>query len=138
MAVAYIKSSLILDIVATLPQVVSAMDVRFVYLKNIRVIHQDLMHYPIEELIQCCLTKRSRFYISSLMYCVNAVFKILVLLQYLGCGWIFVGSDYFVDFEEDLVPWTIANEDFHDMSHLDLMIFATYYVCTVITCVGYG
>ena len=32
----------------------------------------------------------------------------------------------------------IANEDFHDMSPVELVIFADYWVSTVITTVGYG
>ena len=60
------------------------------------------------------------------------------MLHYLGCLWIFVGSDYFVDFEEGAVPWTLNDDDFKDMSHTDLIIYSTYWVCTVITCVGYG
>ena len=64
--------------------------------------------------------------------------QIVVLLHYLGCLWIFFGSDRFVNYEPDHVPWTIANEDFHGMSQLKLMIFSNYWVCTVITTVGYG
>ncbi len=32
----------------------------------------------------------------------------------------------------------MANEDFHGMSDIDLMIFSHYWICTVITSVGYG
>lgn len=32
----------------------------------------------------------------------------------------------------------MANEDFHGMSNSGLIIFANYWVCTVITTVGYG
>ena len=62
----------------------------------------------------------------------------MILLHYLGCLWIFVGSDYWIDLEEDAVPWTLDNDDFKDMSHTQLIIYSTYWVCTVITCVGYG
>ena len=62
----------------------------------------------------------------------------MVLLHYLGCLWIFVGSEYFVDMEEGAVPWTLDGEDFEFMSKLQLIIYSTYWVCTVITTVGYG
>lgn len=61
-----------------------------------------------------------------------------MLLHYLGCFFIYIGSERFVDYEADHVPWTIANSDFHGMSNLELMIFADYWVCTVVTTVGYG
>ena len=56
----------------------------------------------------------------------------------MGCAWIFVGSDYFVGYEEGYEPWTLANDDFTSMSHLQLVVFANYWICTVITTVGYG
>ncbi len=62
----------------------------------------------------------------------------MILLNYLGCAWIYVGSDRFTETEKDHVPWTIANADFHGMSQIDKIIFANYWVCTVITTVGYG
>lgn len=73
-----------------------------------------------------------------LVYVASTVFQILILLHYLGCAWIWVGSDYFLDYESDQLPWTMANEDFHGMSDVDLMIFSNYWICTVITSVGYG
>ncbi len=73
-----------------------------------------------------------------LVYAIAVFCQITVLLHYLGCGWLFVGSDKFIGYEKDHVPWTIANEDFLGMREIDLIIFANYWVCTVITTVGYG
>ena len=64
--------------------------------------------------------------------------KIIVLIHYLGCACIYVGSERFADYEEDHVPWTLANDDFKGMSNIELMIFADYWVSTVVTTAGYG
>ena len=61
-----------------------------------------------------------------------------MLLHYLGCAWIFVGSERFIGFESDHTPWTIANEDLVGMGNIEMIIFADYWVATVVTCVGYG
>ena len=73
-----------------------------------------------------------------IVYAFSTFSKIIILLHYLGCLFIYIGSERFIDFEEGYVPWTIANSDFHNMSNNELMIFADYWVCTVVTTVGYG
>ena len=62
----------------------------------------------------------------------------MVLLHYLGCTWIYLGSRSFEGYEAGHVPWILANDDFKGMSKPQLFIFSTYWVCTVITTVGYG
>ena len=132
------KSTLILDVVAILPQVASGMNPKFCVLKNVRLYKIWLLHFPIEYLSQVCCEKNDRHNQWVLVYAVSTGCQILILLHYLGCAWIWVGSDYFSDLEADHVPWTIANEDFHGMNNVSLMIFANYWICTVITTVGYG
>ena len=36
------------------------------------------------------------------------------------------------------MPWQVANEDFIDYSKYQIYIFSVYWVCTVVTTVGYG
>lgn len=81
---------------------------------------------------------KGKHYVRALVYAFAALFQIQILLHYLGCTWIFIGSDNFIDFEGDLVPWRLANDDFKDMTQTQLIIYATYWVCEVITTVGYG
>ena len=47
-ALGYIKSTLILDVIATLPQVASGMNPSFIVLKNLRLYMLWLLHYPFE------------------------------------------------------------------------------------------
>ena len=62
----------------------------------------------------------------------------MVLLHYLACLWIYIGSASFIDFEEGYVPWILDGDDFKEMTLIQLLIYSTYWVCTVITTVGYG
>ena len=82
--------------------------------------------------------KRDKRFGDGLISAISTFILIMVLLHYLGCIWIFIGSDYFIDFEEGHLPWTLANDDFKDMSQIQLFIYSTYWVCTVVTTVGYG
>ena len=62
----------------------------------------------------------------------------MVLLHYLGSIWIYIGSERFESYEAGRIPWALNNDDFKDMGRPELFIFSTYWVCTVITTVGYG
>lgn len=137
-AVNYMKSTLILDVMSTLPQVASGMNPTFAIFKNIRIYQIWLLHFPYEFTIRTCYTKKDKHEIWVMVYAVSTFCQIMILLHYLGNCFVFVGSDYFADTEPGRLPWTMANEDFHGMSNMGLIIFANYWVCTVITTVGYG
>ena len=62
----------------------------------------------------------------------------MMLLHYLAIVFIWIGSEHFTDYEPGYVPWQQANDDFKGYSKLRLYIFSIYWVCTVITTVGYG
>ena len=62
----------------------------------------------------------------------------MILLHYLASLWLFIGSEYFMDFEEGHLPWIVANEELKGLDNRELFIFSTYWVCTVVTSVGYG
>ena len=61
-----------------------------------------------------------------------------MLLHYTAIIWIWIGSESFIGYEEGYEPWQIANEDFHVYSRYQLYVFSVYWVCTVVTAVGYG
>lgn len=75
---------------------------------------------------------------SVIVFAFSVFSKIFILVHYLGCIFIYIGGENFANYEKDHVPWILLNEDFHDMDDIDLIIFADYWVCTVVTTVGYG
>ena len=104
----------------------------------LRVSHLSLVSLPLQTLAAVYFKERDQRFLMALLSAFKTFCYIMILLHYLGCLWIFVGSEYFIGFEKDAIPWTLDNDDFKDMTHLQLVIYATYWVCTVVTTVGYG
>ena len=96
------------------------------------------MHYPAEVFIELRYRNKDKRYVKALVYAMATFCQIQILLHYLACIWIFIGSDYFTDYEAGYTPWIANNDDFAEFTSSQLVIFATYWVCTVITTVGYG
>ena len=63
---------------------------------------------------------------------------IALLLHYLSVFWLWIGSESFKGYEKDIEPWQFFNEDFEGYSRYQLYVLSVYWVCTVITTVGYG
>lgn len=129
---------MILDVTATLPQVASLLSYNAVILKVLRLYQLWLLHYPVELALNVYLSNRDKTYIYALVYAFATFCQIMILLHFLACFWIYLGSESFLDFEDGHEPWLLANADFKGMSRPQLILFSTYWVCTVITCVGYG
>ena len=61
-----------------------------------------------------------------------------MVLHYLAILWVWIGSDSFSGYELGYEPWQLANDDFKDYTQYRLYIFSVYWVCTIVTTVGYG
>lgn len=61
-----------------------------------------------------------------------------MILHYLAVVFVWIGSESFMGYEDDLLPWQMANDDFKDYTPYRLYIFSVYWVCTIVTTVGYG
>ena len=66
----------------------------------LRLCHISLLRTIIELLIKRVYKKRDKNFALKLVNVFETLAYIMVLLQYLSCLWIFVGSEYFVDYEE--------------------------------------
>ena len=82
----------------------------------IRLVDISLLHKPLEFASKIFFHSRDKLFMDALVGAFSTFCFIMILLHYLGCMWIFVGSEYFVDFEEGAVPWTLDGDDFKDMS----------------------
>lgn len=51
---------------------------------------------------------------------------------------LWVGSEEFLTYEKDYEPWQFSIDDFRGQSKTNLYCFSVYWVCTVLTTVGYG
>ena len=114
-AVKYIKTRLWLDLIALLPQILYFMDPDLAFTKNVRLYQIWLLYYPAQLLIKKMPQIRGAHQERVITFAFATLAQITVLLHYMGCLFIYLGSERFIDFEKDHVPWTIANEDFHEM-----------------------
>ena len=136
--VEYLKSNFVLDIASTIPNVFSGMNPQFTFLKIIRVYEIDQLPLLLDTVFREFRPQSVKSEKDDISYALSVITKITILLHYLSCLWIYVGSPAFKDYEANLLPWQLANEDFIGMSHYEIYVFSTYWVCTVITTVGYG
>ena len=136
--VEYIRSNLILDLVATIPNVFSGLATQFAFLKIIRVYEVDELYFWMEAVMRAIKSSSSEGEKDDIAYAFSSLSKITILLHYLSCIWIYVGGPDFLDYEVGALPWQYANEDFHGLDKYQIYVFSTYWVFTVITTVGYG
>ena len=115
-AIDYIKGQFIFDILATLPQLLSFFSAKFVILKLLRLSHLSLVIMPFRSVVNTCFSNRGKLFNAALISAFQTCCYIVILLHYLGCLWIFIGSEYFLDFEKGATPWTLDNDDFKNMS----------------------
>ena len=132
------KSYLIVDFASTFPQIASGLNIRFAPLKLIRLYQVQLLHFPLEVLISIIYNKSDKRQKYVIVYAAATLCRIAILLHFLAIVWVYIGSDHFIGFEVGYDPWTISNSDFHDNSKWQNYIFSVYWVCTVVTTVGYG
>lgn len=134
----YFKSNFILDLIATVPNMFSGMNIVFAPLKLVRIYEIDQLHYTFTHIMYCVKHDKSQSEKNDIEFAFSTICKIFILLHYLCIIWIYIGGAAFLEYEEGHKPWQYADDDFHGMSNYQLYVFSTYWVFTVITTVGYG
>lgn len=108
------------------------------FMKIIRAYEIEMLDLIFEKMIRYFKDSKPKSEADDLDYASGAICKIIILLHYLSCMWIYAGSEVYLGYEEGHIPWQFANEDFLGMDRAQIYVFSTYWVCTVITTVGYG
>ena len=108
------------------------------WLKIIRTYMIWLLHYPLEALTKWLLSERDRSQVHVIVYACSTLCQIALLLHYLAILWVWIGSESFADQEAGYLPWQLAIADFAGYTKYRIYIFSLYWVCTVVTTVGYG
>ena len=96
------------------------------------------MHYPFEAFIYFFFNDKDKRQLYVVVYASQTICRIFMLLHYLAIVWMYIGSESFIGYEEGYDPWQTSIEDFNDYTVYRLYIFSVYWVCTVVTTVGYG
>ena len=92
-AVAYIKSTLILDILASLPQLVTGIQPSVVIFKFIRIYRKNLLYYPFEAMVKHTCKNRDMQFKNVVVYAYSRLCYIILLLHYLSVFWVWIGSE---------------------------------------------
>ena len=101
----YIKSTLILDLIAILPQLISGLNPNLVVLKIIRLYQFSVLYYPLEALFKFVYSERDQRYIFTIVYACSTLTQIFLLMHCLAVFWVWIGSESFIDYQEGAEPW---------------------------------
>ena len=105
-AIAYIKSTFVFDVIATLPQVASGLNQKFLPFKIVRLFNYLwALHYPFEALVQICYSDKDQRHNFVVTDAYRTLCRIVMLLHYLAIIWIWLGSPAFSGYEQDYEPW---------------------------------
>ena len=91
---------MILDLLATIPTVFSGLNQNFAMFKIIRLYEIDCLHFPFSLIILKLKAQKPRAEADNIIYAVSILAKIMALLHYLSCLWLYVGSEAYLDYEE--------------------------------------
>ena len=106
--------------------------------KILRIYNIWLLHYPAEAFINVFYSDSDEKYRSVLIYAWSTVCKIILLLHFFAILWIWIGTETFAELEPGYTPWLIGTSDFESYSRYQIYVFSLYWVCEVVTTVGYG
>ena len=103
--VEYAQSNLILDLISVLPQILSGLDSKYVFFKIVRIYEIDMLHYALTKIMRRIYAIQSDSEKNDKEYAFSTISKILVILHYLSCLWIYVGGETYLDYEDGHLPW---------------------------------
>ena len=103
--VEYVQSNLIMDLIPFLPSTLSGLNPKFLFLKIVRIYEVDMLHFAFAKILRRVYHMQSESEKNDKEYAFGTICKILVLLHYLSCIWIYVGGETYMDYEEGYLPW---------------------------------
>lgn len=134
------EGSFILDIVATVPPMVTAEAYTSInFLKYLRLWHFGDIMRPIKLLIGLFMYKSHSKNIKNCYDFLVLILSVMLLAHFIACTWIFLGRRDLELEEEDRSSWLLHPEsDFLDYNNTQIYVFTYYWIFEVITTVGYG
>ena len=110
--VAYLQSKMIFDLIPTIPNVFGGLDPKFAFLKIARIHDVESLYHIFKIAIQVKFRAQPKSISDNIIYAVSTFCIIILILHYLSCLWLYIGSEAFLDYEQGQLPWQFANEDF--------------------------
>ena len=149
-AVNYLTSFFIFDVIATIPNLINNESFDFFWLKLFRLIHFMRLTKPLELLLGCILQKHSKKRQNDLTGFCALILVVIYVSHVMGCIWLYLGGRNPCKLDDSqpydgeknaedgcTASWKFAN-GFENKSYHTQYIFAFYWIFEVITTVGYG
>ena len=89
----YAKGSMIFDLIATIPGLISFSSEKFYYVKLFRLVHARVVYSSISEAIRFILSKfgLNKANVEKVSYTINLLIYMFSAIHILGCAWIYIG-----------------------------------------------
>ena len=71
----------------------------------VRVYEIEMLHYTPHHFLHKFSTLKTKSELDDIEYAFSTGAKIAILLHYLSCLWIYIGSEEFIDYEPGYLPW---------------------------------
>ena len=71
----------------------------------VRVYEIEMLHYTPHHFLHKFSTLKAKSELDDIEYAFSTGAKIAILLHYLSCLWIYIGSEEFIDYEPGYLPW---------------------------------
>ena len=97
--VEYLQSKMIFDLIATVPNVFGGLDPKFAFLKISRIHDIEMLYYFFKIVIHLKTRADPKSVSDDQIYAISSFCIIIVILHYLSCLWLYIGSEAFLDYE---------------------------------------
>ena len=102
----YLQSTLVLDLIATVPNVFGGLNPKFAFFKILRIHEMDMLYYIFKIILLFKLRNQPKSVSDDYIFVASTLCQIIIILHYLSCLWIYVGSEAFIDYDESgALPW---------------------------------
>lgn len=131
----YFSRMFIVDCVATFPVMVAQHSPNFMIFRCLHLFSIPKVLQPFDVYLRKLFSNSPHKRVT-IQFFINYTAMLVLMFHYSVCVWLWVGDKYLMGDYHD--PFFVANEDFHNASHYQLIVFSYYWMGTVFFTVGYG
>jgi hypothetical protein len=115
LAINYMQGTFIVDVVSTIPCMITGERFTYYWLKVFRIFHLERLNEPVKIVLSFVLFKYSKKRQNDLISFSSLIFKVIYMCHCLACIWLYLGKESPCVGQEDVCTksWVFAN-DFAD------------------------
>ena len=141
-AINYLQFWFWFDIAATLPGIVTLQSQQWAYaFKLLRLLHFKKLFDPIDLTINYCLRNKMKYKIHKVYSLCVLVTSVLLIAHWFACAWIYLGmlsEDSWINAQKTAASTPDGQIVSETYGMSETYILSLYWICTVLTTVGYG